>query len=312
MNRAQHETTERINRDELYRLLNTMTPAEEQQITTRARISDIQEALGRAQAVSEAAPTSAANLPGRGRVRSNRKTARAAKKAAKRAAAEAAATAEELQAAATELAELATTTTPSEALSNGVPHLFNNVDWDELLTTAVSAMLRPLTPASITPPSEGPRANRKYARPFSQVAALLPAVEPPRRARTSMPALPRAKTDVRSLAIPEQRAARTVAEVRARLDSGQGIGASPSLSTQVVEQLSAEEIAMLPMAIRLRLPEVSGSKAVSLEAPRMPRANLAAAPTAAAAPVRASSAATILASFSVLLLVGICAIYFLL
>lgn len=307
MNRAQPEDTERINRDELHRLLNTMTPADQQSITTRARISDIEEALGRAQAMS-------VTEPARAPARSKRKS-RSAKKAAKRAAAEAAATAEEIQAAGEELAVIATATPASEAISNGVPRLFNNVDWDELLTTAVSAMVTPKTPASFAPPSEAPRTNRKYARPFSQVAALLPAVEPPRRPRTTMQPLPRAKTDVRSLAIPEQRAARNVAEVRERIDSGQGIAASPSLSTQVVEQLSAEEISMLPMAIRLRLPVLPASPAVSMQPPRMAVPRGVSTPIEATVPVRApstSSALTILASFALLLLVGGSAIYFLL
>ena len=306
MNRAEHETTERINRDELHRLLDTMTPAQQQSITTRASLSDIRAALEEAQAAA-AAPVAPPPTP-----RKAAKAAKAAKRAAKRAAAEAAATAEELQAAAQELAVLATTPPPNPTLSNGVPRLFNNVDWDELLTTAVSAMVAPLQPAPITPPSDAPRLNRKHARPFSQVAALLPAVQPPRRPRTTLaPPIPRTTSEVRSLAIPEQKAARTVAEVRARIDSGQGISAVPPLSTQVVEQLSAEEIAMLPMAIRLKLPEVPAS----LEAPPMSSATVAAAPIEVTMPVRAqtaSRAGTILASFTVLLLLGLAAIYFLL
>jgi hypothetical protein len=310
MNRSQHETTARINRDELTSLLTTMTPAEQQPITTRALLSDIEAALKLAQAATEVAPSEAPNQHAQAPTRTDRKAEKAAKRAARREAAANAACAEELNDAASELAQLAKIEKPGATLSNGVPRLFNNVDWDELLTTAVSVMVTPIASAPIAPPSEAPRTNRKYARPFSQVAALLPAIERPRRPRPTAPlSAIRAKTDVRSLAVPEQKGARNVAEVRQRLDSGQGIAASPPLSPQVVEQLSAEEIAMLPMAIRLKLPEVT-------EAPAMGTPMAIAVPSnEVTVPVRASSVpslAAIIASFMVMLAIGLCVIYFVL
>jgi hypothetical protein len=44
MNTVEQQVTTRIQRDELLRLLNTMTPTEQQTITTRSRISDVQAA----------------------------------------------------------------------------------------------------------------------------------------------------------------------------------------------------------------------------------------------------------------------------
>jgi hypothetical protein len=44
MNTVEQQVTTRIQRDELLRLLNTMTPTEQQTVTTRSRISEIQAA----------------------------------------------------------------------------------------------------------------------------------------------------------------------------------------------------------------------------------------------------------------------------
>lgn len=274
MNRAEREITAPIKRDELHRLLNTMTPEQEQAITTRTGILDIQAELARVVATAEPVQCAMAEAE--------------------------------------------------------VPRLFDGVDWDELLTETVSRMVTPRAPKPVPPPfprssTAGPRPKRKYARPFAQVAALLPRSERPRSplaARRSPSTGTRIPT--RSLAVTEQqKAPRTVAELRARLDSGEtpAVWADSSvLSPQVLAHLSAEEIAMLPAEIRGAVPEGPAETAP-------PRSELTAVPCEevddllfewGAAPVpelelepEPERFAAIIASVASLFLVGVCAAYFL-
>jgi hypothetical protein len=101
-----------------------------------------------------------------------------------------------------------------------------------------------------------PRPKRR--RPFSHVAAQL----------GGTPQLPRATRPppvARAYSPEELKAARALADVRARLDRAEETaaqraadcerGSFPVLSPQIVGHLSGEEIAMLPMEIRLTLPE---------------------------------------------------------
>jgi hypothetical protein len=205
------EITTRIARDELNRLLDTMTPAAQQSITTRASISDIQAELARH---GKAEPVAVVEPPA-----------------------------------------------PAPALA---APLFDGVDWDNLLTTAVSTIItpRPLPPPIVPTPADAPRANRKYARPFSHVAALLPPTEAARSRRVTRPPMltTRQTGPIRSLAVAEPKPVRSVEDLRERLDAGQELGARPitasdaviaeALSPQVVAQLSTEEIAMLPARVR--------------------------------------------------------------
>ena len=125
---------------------------------------------------------------------------------------------------------------------------------DELLGL-LDAMAEPSATASS--PSTGSRPKRSPA-PFSQIAALLPPCELPRATRP--PPIVRAKT------ASEQKAAQTVADARARLATADETAEEraalrervsfPALSANVVAQLSGEEIAMLPMEMRLMLPAV--------------------------------------------------------
>lgn len=229
MNRVEHEITARINRNELEGLLNTMTPGQQQAVTTRASIAEIEAELARLGVTEPAHPSK---------------------------------------------------------------------------TEAATA-----------------RPKRKYKRPFSQVAALLPAYEPIRAQRPKRPSqLPRAKTNTSSLAVAEKKAPRTVAELRARLDSGETPAmwaASCELSPQVLAHLTAEEIAMLPGGIRASLPEVPGGEtpprsemaSVPAEIVDLPSEHGAAlVPAAEARPQRLPP---LFASLAVLFLVGFCAVYFL-
>ena len=205
--------------------------------------------------------------------------------------------------------------------------VFCDVDWDDLLGAAVAAMVTPTRPAAIAPPiPTSTRPKRKYARPFSQVAALLEGYEPTRFPRATRPPTVRAKTQTGS---PEAKAAQAVADVRARLDSAGEEAAQrfaageyaafPVLSPQVAAHLSGEEISMLPMEIRLTLPDVPAWMASPrIEMTPVPGASLIALPRSTNAadgfaeelvPVRLM---TILASFTIAFLVGFCVSYFLL
>jgi len=276
MNRAEREITAPIKIDELQRLLNTMTPMQEQAITTRTRICNIQAELSQVPATAEPA----------------------------------------------QVAEV-------EA---EVPRLFNGVDLEEFLTDTVSRMVTPREPNPAPPPAPrastaSPRPKRRYARPFSQVAALLPRGEPPRSPRVARPSPSTGtRTQSRSLAVTQhQKAPRTVAELRARLDSGEtpDLWATSSvLSPQVLAHLSTEEIAMLPAEIRGAVPEVpAGSNLQGIELTSVPCAEVIDIPSARfAARLPAADPqpepeperfAAIIASVASLFLVGVCAAYFL-
>jgi hypothetical protein len=136
------------------------------------------------------------------------------------------------------------------------------IDREQLL-----GLLDSMTPVASAPPKRP--AATSTSRHFMHLAARLPSIEPIRRPRaTRPPPLPRPrKTAAAEIAGPaEQKAAQTVADVLARLDTGeesavpQAISceppAAPLLSREVVSQLSGEEIAMLPIQYRLA-PEVS-------------------------------------------------------
>ena len=114
------------------------------------------------------------------------------------------------------------------------------------------------------PPADfAPATKRKYPRPFSQVAAMLPSVSVSRPPRATPPPLPRPKSSppVHSLAVPQPAASHTISDVRARLERGEDLSQEPCLSARVASHLTAEEIAMLPMDLRLRLPDVTAWQA---------------------------------------------------
>lgn len=287
MNRREREITAPFEVTELQQLLNTMTPEQEQAITTRTRIADVQAAL-----------------------------------------------AAELATAAHGKAEAAAPIEPE------IPRLFNGVDLDEFLTETVSKMVAPRPPRPMPPPiprssTDSSRPKRKHGRPFSQVAALLPPCEPTRTPRGARPAPWTRATTQTSLAVAEQKAPRTVAELRARMDSGETPAqwaASSGLSPRVLAHLSAEEIAMLPTEIR-------GALADALDRLAPPRIEIAPVPSAEVvdiqfAPVPAAKPppppttppklqpkqkpkpkpqrfAAIIASLASMILVWICAVYFL-
>jgi hypothetical protein len=149
----------------------------------------------------------------------------------------------------------------AETPSTAGGRLFNDVDWDELLTAAVSAMITPKPPAPVSSPVRRSTTSRSScSRPFAQIAALLPS--PQRLPRATRPPPLRVKTPT------ENKAAQAIADVRARLDTADETASEraasrervsfEALSPQIVEQLSGEEIAMLPMEMRLTLPEVPG------------------------------------------------------
>jgi hypothetical protein len=99
-----------------------------------------------------------------------------------------------------------------------------------------------------------PRPKRK--RSFSQVAALLPPVERVRFPRaTTSPPLGRGSSS--NMTRAEQKAAQTIADARAKLDRIEQESEFPVLSHQIVANLSGEEMSMLPMEIRLRMPQVA-------------------------------------------------------
>lgn len=118
----------------------------------------------------------------------------------------------------------------------------------------LAAELEQLDAAASTP-SQPKRASKA---PFSHIAALLPRTPVPVRTRG------RAKTN-NDAGLPraEQKAVQLIADVRdkleaaARLDSQGERLSFPTLSPRVAAELSGEEIAMLPMEVRLLLPEVS-------------------------------------------------------
>lgn len=193
------EVTSRIDREELHRLLNTMTPLEQQAITTRTRISDIE----------------------------------------------------------------------AEAVS-----------------------------------------NRRYPRPVSEVAALLPPCDPVRFPRTTRP-LPivRATTQTDSLAVPTPKRAQSVADVRAMLDRGEEIAvpASPALSSQVIAALTTEEIAMLPLKLRESVAELPRGK----NPPRIRRPSLICAEHIEVPVATPVAWPKLVASFAVAVLLGFCGVYML-
>jgi hypothetical protein len=145
--------------------------------------------------------------------------------------------------------------------------LFNDVDWDDILGAAVSAMAAP----SLMQPSSGQAAQpsspqaeraptwtkRASKAPFSHIAALLPRAPMPTRAHA------RAKTNTAGLPPAERKAVQLIADVREKLESAAQLDAMgerlafPTLSPRVAAELSGEEIAMLPMEIRLMLPEMA-------------------------------------------------------
>jgi hypothetical protein len=327
MNRAELESTAPMNRDELLGLLSTMTPTDEQPITARARISDIEAELARQLALELTKPQAARTEPPEDR--KARKAARAAKKAARKAAKKAALA----NAAALERDAVPT---PVEPANDGPARLFNDVDWDQLLGAAVSAMVTPKPPTALPPPipaaASEPQPKRKYARPCSHVAALLEPCEPGRFPRATRPPPMRATTNNGTeRPIAEQKAARAVAEVRARLDSAEESAAEraashervafPALSAQVVAQLSGEEIAMLPMELRLSLPDATDWQPARIEMTPVPGLQLRSArcePVAdsiVTAPVHGASplrVMTIITSFAAAFFLGACAYYFLL
>jgi hypothetical protein len=147
-----------------------------------------------------------------------------------------------------------------------------------------------------------------------------PAREPTRSPRATRPSqMTCAKKQIRSLAVAEHKAPRTVAELRARLDRGESAAlwaASCELSPRVVAHLRAEEIAMLPAEIRSSLPEVA-------ETNTPPRIEVTPVPGAKVTDIRSARRAgrvasadsqrlaTLLASLAVVLLVGICVVHFL-
>lgn len=211
MGRAEQESTARIKREELVGLLDTMNPTEQQPITARVRISDIQ--------------------------------------------AEAAKTDEEVE---REAAQLADEAKAAESIATEPQRLFNDVDWEDILGAAVSAMMNPIVKTVAPPLPE--RAKRPSKAPFSHIAALLPATPAPmRRAKTNSGITAARGTGA-------QKAVQVIADVRAKLETAEQVSkwdaqadrpAFPTLSPQVAAELTGEEIAMLPMEIRLLLPEVS-------------------------------------------------------
>jgi hypothetical protein len=98
-----------------------------------------------------------------------------------------------------------------------------------------------------------PPSPPKRKRSFSQIAALLPPVERPRFPRATTSPLSRGSSS--DMTPAEHKAAQTIADARAKLDRADE-SPFPVLSHQIVANLSGEEISMLPMEIRLRLPEV--------------------------------------------------------
>ncbi|HUS30679.1 MAG TPA: hypothetical protein VMZ53_19350 [Kofleriaceae bacterium] len=221
--------------------------------------------------------------------------------------------------------------------------LFEDIDWDNLLTNAVSSITEPKPSRATPPPIPAPASDRpkraRTVRPFAQRAAMLPICEPKRFPRaTQTPPYVRAAAHNTSVAA-EEKAARVVAEVRARVgsehDMAEGSGPCdaidrisdgvpcPVLSRRIVASLSGEEIAMLPMELRLALPKtptwenppriqmtpVPDGECITIHSTK-PKDSCAA--MSAGAPEIASvpSMATIVASFAATVLVGLAAFYF--
>jgi hypothetical protein len=197
--------------------------------------------------------------------------------------------------------------------------LFNNVDWDELMSAAMTAMARRPKPIALPVRASGSWPSTR-TRTFSQMAALLPPCEPVRFPRASRPPpVVRAKTPT------EKRAAQTVAEARARLDTAEETTDERAASRERVSfpvlsstQSAGEELAMLPM--RLSLPKVPAwetpprmeitaveDDAVLIHSPRSTEHERSSEINAR----DSTSFATAIASFAALLAMGVCAGYFL-
>lgn len=220
MSRAEQESTARIRRDELTGLLDTMSPTDQQPITARVRISDIQAEAARARGSEPSIepPKTAKNV----------KAGKA--KAAK-------------------VADAAKVVKAFE---------------DQAVVEEVKAVTSPVPV----------RAKRPSKAPFAQLAALLPSTPAPVRIR--------AKTNSDATRAPaEQKAVQVIADVRAKLESAEENltrwdalaerSSFPTLSPQVAAELSGEEIAMLPMEIRLMLPEVQAIQFPRIALTPLPR-----------------------------------------
>ncbi|MDB4961930.1 MAG: hypothetical protein JWP01_1929 [Myxococcales bacterium] len=167
-----------------------------------------------------------------------------------------------------------------------------------------------------------PRAQLEITAPIKrdELLRLLKAMTPlsvrararfPRATRPSPMA--RATTPIRSLAIAEHKAPRTVAELRARLDRGESAAlwaASCELSPRVVAHLRAEASAMVSAEVEPSLPEANPAPRIGVTP--VPGTDVAAIPAARRAgrvPAAGSQRfATIIASLAVLFLVGLVAV----
>lgn len=190
MTRADQETTARIDRSQLCGLLDTMSPVDQQPITARTSITDIEAELAKQRAMEAEAATPPANKQG----------------------------------------------------------LFGGVNWNEILDAAAGATGE-LELEAVQ--------DRKTAA--AKAAALLPRVSAPRGTPTTpIPRIKRQTAQTVARTTAERKATQTVSDAIARLDAdvlAERV-AFPALSPQVVSNLSNEEIAMLPMELRLMLPEV--------------------------------------------------------
>ena len=227
MGRAEQESTARIKRETLTGLLETMAPTEQQRITARVRISDIQAEASRELAVAFDEPTGGevTKVVDVAAILEAMKVAEAAKGGGapqllkviedpRQAKAATVPPVERLLAELEAIADTKPLTRASrlfdelEAIAAAKPparresqRLFNDVDWDEILGAAMTAMVTP---------------------------SLLQPIEP-----------------ALAMVIPD---------VREKLEACDA-SSFPTLSPQVAAELSGEEIAMLPMEIRLKLPE---------------------------------------------------------
>jgi hypothetical protein len=169
---------------------------------------------------------------------------------------------------------------------------------------------------SSTRGGEPSRPKRIYPRPFSQVVAPLPRGESTRPS-SSTPARPHS----RSLAVPAHKGPRTVAELRARLDSGETAAvwaASCVLSPRVLAHLRSEELERLPEQLRGDPPRVPDEGTPPpTEVRSVPRAEVIHSQSARGiAPVPAPHApsqrlAITIASLATVILVAICVAYLL-
>lgn len=272
MKRAELESTSPIKRDVLLPLLAAMEPTDKQPVTSRVRISDIEDQLTRSEESAIAEKLTAAAKP----------------------------------------------------VEPDAPRLFTDVDWDAILNAAMP----PIPPLPKAGEADAPKAEvkakPKRKRPFSQLAALLPPTVPKRFPRATQPLTNRAKSETGSPS--EQKALQAVADVREKLDVEMSPerdamyerGPFPVLSPKVVGELSAEEIAMLPMEIRLTLPEVEPQQRISGEMPVVrfrrtaPRDVVYVVPPADAIvtpPVMRIGVVTIVKSFAAAFAIGLCLVY---